>query len=321
MDERSTALALPDEQSLSRDLQAINRFQQVVHANMIEGSDYGIIPGTTKPTLLKPGAEKIAKLLGLADHYEILDRQEDWDKPFFHYLVKCSLISIQTDVVISEGLGECNSMESKYRWRWLSERDLPEGIDKASLVSQVRHSKEGGKWTVYRFDNEDIHSQVNTILKMGKKRALVDASLSAGRLSNVFTQDIEDAGVLAPETIEDTKEHWCPIHNAAFFKKGKMKNWAHKIEGTDDWCNEGETTPVEQSVHGDDLRGEELFSKEPQAKVLTIQALFNYIASHGKEFTRSWFLKNFSFTEEELKDPERVKAAYAEVKEIQAWED
>ena len=34
------------------------------------------IPGTNKPTLLKPGAEKIAKLLGLADSYEIMDRQE-----------------------------------------------------------------------------------------------------------------------------------------------------------------------------------------------------------------------------------------------------
>ena len=45
---------------------------------------------------------------------------------------------------------------------------------------------------VYRLDNEDIYSQVNTILKMAKKRALVDAALSAGRLSQVFTQDIED---------------------------------------------------------------------------------------------------------------------------------
>lgn len=312
---KSTALALPDEQSLSRDLRAINRFQQVVHANMVEGQDYGVIPGTKKPTLLKPGAEKIAKLLGLADHYEIVDRQEDWDKPFFRYLVKCNLVAIQTGITISEGLGECNSMESKYRYRWLGERDLPEGIDKAKLVSEIRHSQTGGRWTVYRFDNEDIYSLVNTILKMGKKRALVDAALSAGRLSNVFTQDIEDAGVLTPKIAEtdEAKGHWCSIHDVAFFKKGKMKDWAHKIEGTDEWCNE-EAQPSEASI--------EAPPTVAPTEITTIQALYNWIASHGKEYTRTWFLEKFPFyTEEKLKDPERVKAAYAEVKEMMGWYD
>jgi len=37
---------------------------------------------------------------------------------------------------------------------------------------------------------------------------------------------------------QEKSEHWCDIHNTNFFKKGKMKNYAHKIEGTDEWCNE-----------------------------------------------------------------------------------
>jgi len=207
-------LALPDETSFKRDIQAINRFQQVAHANLVSGQDYGVIPGTQKPTLLKPGAEKIAKLLGLADEYDILDRQEDWDKPFFRYLVKCRLISVRTGIVISEGLGECNSMESKYRWRD-SKRVCPECGAEAIIKGKEQYgggwicfAKKGGcgtKWNdgadeiegqkLGRVENEDIYSQVNTILKMAKKRALVDAALSAGRLSNVFTQDIEDTGM------------------------------------------------------------------------------------------------------------------------------
>jgi len=206
--ETTTVLALPDEAQFRKDIQAINRFQQIVKANMIEGHDFGVIPGTTKPTLLKPGAEKIAKLLGLADTYEILDRQEDWQKPFFRYIIKCKLVSVRDDIVISEGLGECNSMESKYRWRWVSERDLPQGTDTSKLVKQDRKStKTGGHWTVYRLDNEDIYSQVNTILKMAKKRALVDAALSAGRLSDVFTQDIEDiSDIVREEVVEKPKD-------------------------------------------------------------------------------------------------------------------
>jgi hypothetical protein len=191
-DLRSTALILPEEAQFKRDIQAINNFQKIVHSTMIKDLDYGVIPGTQKPTLLKPGAEKIAKLLGLADTYEILDKSENWQTPFFRYLIKCRLIHVSSGSVISEGIGECNSMESKYRFRWLSEKDLPTGTDKSKLVSQDRKSRTGGHWTVYRLDNDDIYSQVNTIRKMSKKRALVDAALSAGRLSDVFTQDVED---------------------------------------------------------------------------------------------------------------------------------
>jgi hypothetical protein len=205
-------LALPDETQFKKDIQAINQFQIIVRQNMIEGQDFGVIPGTgNKPTLLKPGAEKIAKLLGLSDQYIIIDRQENWDKPFFRYLVKCQLISVRSQQIISEGLGECNSMESKYRYRD-AKRKCPDCGVEAIIKGKEEY---GGGWLCYKakggcgnkftindpeiidqeigkVENEDIFSLVNTLLKMAKKRALVDASLSAGRLSNVFTQDIED---------------------------------------------------------------------------------------------------------------------------------
>ncbi len=211
---QNNPLALPDEQTLKRGIQAINRFQDIVHANLVRDQDFGIIPGTSKPTLLKPGAEKIAKLLGLADTYEILDRQENWDKPFFRYLIKCKLVSVTTGTVISEGLGECNSMESKYRYRDMK-RKCPQCGKETIIKGKAEY---GGGWLCFqktggcgwkcsdgteeadalanqavgKVENEDIYTQVNTLLKMAKKRAMVDASLSAGRLSNVFTQDMED---------------------------------------------------------------------------------------------------------------------------------
>ena len=208
---REDALELPEPEAFKGKLAAINEFQQIVHANLIQGQDFGVIPGTNKPTLLKPGAEKIAKLLNLADEYEIIDRQEDWDKGFFRYLTKCRLRHIGSNAVVSEGMGECNSMEAKYRWRE-SKRVCPICGAETIIKGKAEYGggwlcfkKQGGcgtKWpdgaeeiesqSVGRVENEDIYSQVNTILKMSKKRALVDAALSAGRLSNVFTQDIED---------------------------------------------------------------------------------------------------------------------------------
>lgn len=200
------ALTLPDESQFTTDIQAINKFQQIVKANMVDGHDYGTIPGTQKPTLLKPGAEKIAKLLGLADQYEILDKAEDWQAPFFRYLIKCQLIYIKTGTVISEGLGECNSYESKYRWRWVWPDEVPASVDKQTLQKKSGTSKYGKPYTQYRIENDDIFSQVNTILKMSKKRALVDAALSAGRLSDVFTQDLEDIKDVPVSKVETKKK-------------------------------------------------------------------------------------------------------------------
>ena len=218
----TTEWLLPDAKVVEKKLKAIMVFQNICHKLMVDGHDYGVIPNTSKPTLLKPGAEKIAKLLELADSYEILDRQENWEEgSFFRYIIRCTLTHIGTGLVVSQGLGECNSMESKYRFRWVWSSDAKQiGIDtdiKTTKNVWRRINTKNGVVFQFRVLNDDIFSQVNTLLKMAKKRALVDASLSAGRLSDIFTQDIEDIKpVETPEgeTVEETGILvTCPIHN------------------------------------------------------------------------------------------------------------
>ena len=50
-------------------------------------------------------------------------------------------------------------------------------------------------------------------------------------------EEMDGVGDTAPRS---KAEHWCSEHQTLFFKKGRMKNFAHKIEGTDNWCNEEE---------------------------------------------------------------------------------
>ena len=78
---------------------------------MVEGQDYGRIPGCPKPTLLKPGAEKLCDIFGFSKHLEVTQRLEDWDKGVFHYEVKVTLISKQTGLIEAEGIGSCNTKE------------------------------------------------------------------------------------------------------------------------------------------------------------------------------------------------------------------
>lgn len=160
----------------------IKMFQAVVNNTLSATSDYGVIPGTQKPTLLKPGAEKILMLLGLSSYYDVVEKIEDWDKGVFSYTVKCKLY--KDEKLITEGLGSCNSKEDKYRYRWVYDTDVPPHYDKNTLKKN--------QYGKYRIDNDEIYSQVNTLLKMAKKRAQIDATLTVASLSEVFTQDMED---------------------------------------------------------------------------------------------------------------------------------
>lgn len=142
--------------SLEEANRRVKMLKEFVRDHMVEGEDYGIIPGTsTKPTLFKPGAEKLNAIFGLAPVVEITNRVEDWDKGFVAYEVKVTLLNKRTTNVEAEGVGNCNSRERRYK-------------------------------------NQDAANIANTILKMAKKRGLVDATLSATRASGLFTQDLED---------------------------------------------------------------------------------------------------------------------------------
>ena len=46
----------------------------------------------------------------------------------------------------------------------------------------------------------------------------------------------------------DKSGHYCELHGVNFFKKGKMKGYAHPIEGTDGWCNEEATGQSPQTT-------------------------------------------------------------------------
>lgn len=134
-------------------LAKINQFQVVVQNTLKANHDYGVIPGTQKPTLLKPGAEKIQMLLGVTSEYEVIERVQDYEKGFFAFTVRC--IVYKNGMKITEGVGHCNTREKKYV-------------------------------------NQDPYTLANTCLKMAKKRAQIDATLTLASLSEVFTQDIED---------------------------------------------------------------------------------------------------------------------------------
>lgn len=184
--------------------------QEVMGALMHEGEHFGIIPGCgDKPVLLKAGAEKLSLLFRLAPRFDV--DQTDFPGGHREYRVTCNLYHIATQAFCGQGVGLCSTMETKYRWRQASRHCPTCGTD-AIIKGKAEY---GGGWICFakkggcgakfkesdpeilsqpigRAENEDLADVYNTVLKMAKKRAHVDAILTATAASDIFAQDIED---------------------------------------------------------------------------------------------------------------------------------
>lgn len=102
--------------------------------------DYGIIPGTPKPSLYKPGAEKLRFVYGLSSEMECIDKTIDMDRPFIDYSYRCTIRS-KTGQLLAQCDGSCNSMEPKYAYSWKTAQQLPEGAETDKLPSRTAGKK------------------------------------------------------------------------------------------------------------------------------------------------------------------------------------
>jgi len=189
----ATALAVEDVAG------QVDLIQHVMKRVMKKGEHYGVIPGCgDKPTLLKPGAEKLAMTFRFAPKYEIQER--DMGHGHREYRVVCALQSILTGQFAGEGVGVGTTMEGKWRFR----QEVVPGVAVTKEYWETRDpellggsnrkpQKRDGKWVVVeRVEHDNPADYYNTVLKMAKKRAMVDAVLTATAASDIFTQDVED---------------------------------------------------------------------------------------------------------------------------------
>jgi len=124
---------------------------------MVRDQDFGEIPGTNKPTLLKPGAEKLCNFFGLEPEFTPIVEDIDWTgaqhggEVFCYARYRCRLL--REGRVVGVGEGSCNSWESKYRYRWVAEEQVPGNLDRTRLL------KRGVRRTVCEFDFAIEHAE------------------------------------------------------------------------------------------------------------------------------------------------------------------
>lgn len=181
------AISIQDAKQLVHDMKEFRK-----HV-LVKGTDYGEIPGVQKPSLFKPGAEKLLNIFGLGVRHVPLQQVEDWEKGFFSYNYRAEVYVLRSGVVISDCEGSCNSKEDKYRYRVVNAWDASEEDKKASVKTRKRkYRSKKGEYLVYYVPNNEPYSLVNTLKKMAQKRAMIGAVLIATRASEEYTQDVED---------------------------------------------------------------------------------------------------------------------------------
>lgn len=190
---------------------SLNYVREVFNKTMTKSVHYGIVLGASKPCLLKPGAEVLCLAFGLVPKFESEERE--LGDQHLEVLSKCFLYT-RSGILVGQGIGSCSTMESKYRWRNAA-KACPECGCETIIKGKAEY---GGGWLCFakkggcgakfkdgdstiesqqvgRVENTDIADQRNTVRKMSKKRAHIDATLTVTGASEHFTQDIDDFGL------------------------------------------------------------------------------------------------------------------------------
>jgi len=166
----------------------VNRIQEVMNAVMKKDVHYGTIPGCgDKPALFKPGAEKLLSTFRIAIKPIVIDLSTSDE---VHYRIEAEATNMVSGGYLGSGIGEASSNEEKYCWR---KSVCDEEFDATPEDRRrVKWGKYYGKISQLKQVRTNPADIANTVLKMAKKRAIVDACLTVTAASDCFTQDIED---------------------------------------------------------------------------------------------------------------------------------
>lgn len=167
------SVSLPVTRDMLRGMQEQRSLlKEFVSSQLVRDVDYGVIPGTVKATLYKPGAEKLRGLFGLNVTMDCTFNKIDDSKNFAMFTYKAKVF--RGENLIAECEGSTNSQEQKYKerkvWRYDEKQRKKVQIKEATPVFDV----------------------INTLQKMAQKRAFVGAIILATGAGDFFTQDIDD---------------------------------------------------------------------------------------------------------------------------------
>ena len=150
-----------------------------------DGTDYSVIPGTQKPTLLKPGAEKLLMAAGLGFTIERIPEPGTDARQGVTYRTTIR----RGDDIVAQCDGYAGYDEDRF-YQASAQRRIEAERRERSNAAKYQRAVNSKKWE--DLPEEDYCAPWNSVMKMAEKRSLVGAVLNALAASGLFTQDLED---------------------------------------------------------------------------------------------------------------------------------
>lgn len=221
------------EQRVARIKAEIQLSDALVEQVLEAGIDYGLHPGTRSQALKDPGANTIINAFNCYPKAEVLYREVSEGK--ISYVIDVALISRDDGLAKSTGCGAASTMETKYGYRWVTD---PEefGHSRETLKKRARGDQE-----TYKIINPEWSELENTILKMARKRAEVDAAMALPGVSRFLARlnsGRQPAGRAAPPAGD-----WAAFWSSAR-AMGLNNEQVHQIldvESMKEWTARGKT--------------------------------------------------------------------------------
>ena len=179
LDEYRPRIVMAPDEAKALDDSLRSAMRAVLHPDV----DYGVIPGTNKPSLLKPGAEKLLQWFGFGHTMEPAGIERDADGNRVGVTYKC-VVTKGMPSGRRETVSTCDGYAGYDEDRFYTSAEAATLKERAN-AARYRREANPAKCVEYR-------APWNSVIKMAQKRAMVGAALTATSASSLFTQDVED---------------------------------------------------------------------------------------------------------------------------------
>lgn len=187
-DENLPAVVVPTPQLTAEQVKGqIQLIQRVTKGVMKKDMHFGKIPGTQKNTLYKAGSEVLLTTFRIGVELQVEDLSTT---DCIRYRVTVTGRHQLSGIALGQGIGEASTNEEKYRWRRaVCDKEYELAPEDRKRIKFQKYGQTVEELKQVRTEPADV---ANTILKMAKKRAQIDMTLTALACSDMFTQDLED---------------------------------------------------------------------------------------------------------------------------------
>lgn len=233
-------------QAIAAHKAAVEFIQQALES----GRDFGVIPGTNdKMNLLKPGAERLAGGYGLRPEYIVTESEADHNHENTYELtkwVKKNKPNREIEAAMKEAkTGRNKKMGDNWIWQECeTEKGISLGLYRYVITCKLYRGDQQvgeGVGSCSSMETKYIRAprdSENTILKIAKKRAFVDAVLTTLGLSDRFTQDVEDI-----QSNKATTDDSVPVVEAEIVEEPKVDPNINKAKEAGNWLKAIGVTP------------------------------------------------------------------------------